>query len=99
LVWVDIQGHEAHFFQGAMRFLRRGIPVVSEIWPYGIDRSRISHQEFCKLLSEIFSHFYVLGAKPLRKLPISDAYSLFQNYSGPREMCVALFLPKAQPGL
>lgn len=94
LAWVDIQGHEGHFFRGARQFFRRGIPAVSEIWPYGIDRSGMSAQEFCSTVSELFSHFYVLGILPEQKCPISEFESLFRKYSGPREVCVVLLLPK-----
>lgn len=96
LAWVDIQGHEGHFFRGARQFLGRGVPVVAEFWPYGIDRSGMSPQEFCAILSELFSHFYVLGVEPERKLPIGDATNLFQTYAGPRDVCTLVLLPKRQ---
>ncbi len=93
LAWVDIQGHEGQFFRGARQFLGRGIPVVAEFWPYGIDRSGMSPQEFCEILTGLFSHFYVLGTEPERKLPIGDTSSLFRKYTGPREMFTVLLLP------
>jgi FkbM family methyltransferase len=93
LIWVDIQGHEGHFFQGARQFLRRRVPVVIEFWPYGIRRSGISEQEFCEILSAQFSRFYVFGAEPERESPIGKTSRLFQMYSGPREMCTVLLLP------
>jgi FkbM family methyltransferase len=93
LIWVDIQGHEGHFFRGAKQFLRRGIPVVIEFWPYGINRSGMSVQEFCEIISELFSRFYIFGAGPEQEFPIGDASRLFQMYSGPREMCTVVLLP------
>jgi FkbM family methyltransferase len=93
LVWVDIQGHEGHFFRGARRFLSRGVPVAIEFWPYGIRRSGISEQEFCEILSELFSRFYVFGAEPDREFSIGDASRLFRMYAGPREMCTVVLLP------
>lgn len=96
LAWVDIQGHEGQFFRGARQFLRRGIPVVAEFWPYGIDRSGTSRRELCEILSELFSHFYVLGIEPERRLPICDAASLFRMYPGPRDMCTVVLLPDRQ---
>src|SRR6185369_137257 len=39
LIWVDIQGHEGQFFDGAREILASGAPVVSEFWPYGIRRA------------------------------------------------------------
>jgi FkbM family methyltransferase len=93
LIWVDIQGHEGHFFRGARQFLRRGIPVVIEFWPYGIRRSGMSEQEFCEILSELFSRFYVFGGEPEREFSIGNASRLFQMYAGPREMCTVVLLP------
>jgi FkbM family methyltransferase len=92
LVWVDIQGHEGHFFRGAKQFLRRGIPVIIEFWPYGIRRSGLSPQEFREILAELFSHFYVLGSKSECKSPIGDVSQLFQTYARPREMCTIVLL-------
>lgn len=96
LVWVDIQGHEGKFFQGARDFLSQGIPVVSEFWPYGIERSGMSREEFGEILSRMFAHFCVIASDPLRKTPISEADSLFEMYRGPREMCSMVLLPKRQ---
>lgn len=93
LVWVDIQGHEGQFFRGALQYLRRGIPVVSEFWPYGIDRSGLSPSELREIFAELFSHYYVLGVKPEQKFPISGVDALFRTYGGPREACVILLLP------
>jgi FkbM family methyltransferase len=92
LIWVDIQGHEGCFFRGAREFLRRGIPVVIEFWPYGIGRSGMSEREFCEILSESFSRFYVFGAEPEHEFPIGDASRLFRMYAGPREMCTVALL-------
>jgi len=96
LAWVDIQGHEGQFFRGARQFFRRGIPVVAEFWPYAVDRSGMSAQELCEILSELFSHFYVVGVGPEQKQPICEAAGLFQTYAGPREMCTVILLPNRQ---
>jgi FkbM family methyltransferase len=92
LVWVDIQGHEGHFFEGARHFLSRGIPVVSEFWPYGIQRSGKPIPEFRRVLSELFTHFYVLAGAPSEKRPISEIARLFDSYSSPREMCLIVLV-------
>jgi FkbM family methyltransferase len=39
VMWIDVPGHEGHVFAGARQFLTRGVPVVSEVWPYAIMRS------------------------------------------------------------
>lgn len=84
LLWVDIQGHEGHFFEGASRFLAKKIPVVCEFWPYGIERSGMPPDRFCDILSRFFSHFYIVGSDHRKKTPIAEVRELFDVYCGPR---------------
>ena len=92
LVWVDIQGHEGQFFEGARHFLSQGTPVVSEFWPYGIKRSGMSADQYCRILSELFTHFYVLVGEPFQKRAISGIRDLFDVNSKPREVCVVVLV-------
>ena len=39
LVWVDVQGHEAHVLAGAPSLLRLRAPWVIEYWPYALTRA------------------------------------------------------------
>ncbi len=59
LMWVDVQGYEGYVFMGARSTLSTGIPVVSEIWPYGIKRSGMNQDEFCSIVSSIWSNYWV----------------------------------------
>ena len=88
LVWLDIQGHEGHFFSGARRLLSRRIPVVSEFWPYAISRSGISRVQFNRIVSDLFTNFYVLGGDRHEKRPVSQLDALFDVYGGPKQMCL-----------
>lgn len=88
LVWLDVQGHEGHFFLGARRLLSSGIPVVTELWPYAVLRSGMSRSEFCCILSKLFTHFYLLVGEHYEKRAVPEVDSLFDAYSAPREMCV-----------
>ncbi len=93
LVWADIQGHEGHFLQGAQQFLKqRRIPVVSEFWPYGIGRSGMSRQEFCQIVSDLFTHFYVIGSDTLKRQAVSEIADLYSIYSQPRAMCLVVWV-------
>src|SRR5579875_626110 len=58
LVWMDIQGHEGHFFAGAQSFFSHAVPVVSEFWPYGMERAGTSCAAFCETVTKFFTHFY-----------------------------------------
>jgi FkbM family methyltransferase len=39
LVWVDVQGHEAHVLAGASSLLGGKVPWVIEYWPYALTRA------------------------------------------------------------
>jgi FkbM family methyltransferase len=58
-IWADVQGHEGYVFQGAKNILAKKIPVVSEIWPYGIQRSGMSKKQFCDIVISQWSHYWV----------------------------------------
>lgn len=89
LVWMDIQGHEGKFFGGAKQFFsqHKNVPVAMEFWPYGIRRSGMEKEEFCGLLKEMFSKFYILyESTPIaRDIENIDAY--FEQYSAPDSGC------------
>ena len=40
LVWIDVQGHEARVLRGAGQLLQAGVPIVFELWPYGLRRAK-----------------------------------------------------------
>ena len=87
LLWVDIQGHEGHLFDGARRFFeRRRIPVVNEFWGYGIDRSGITRERYCSTAREMFSEFYIFTDGRYESRPISEIDRLFDVYNKPREI-------------
>lgn len=96
LIWLDIQGHEGRFLEGARDLLSRGIPIVSEFWPYAILRSGMSRPEFCRIVSGLFTHYYLLPNDRPERLPISRIDSLFDEYSRPREMCTVLLVRERQ---
>lgn len=82
LVWVDIQGHEGHFLKGARTTLAGRVPLVIELWPYGINRSGMEAEEFCGLVSELCSDFYSRRAGRWQKQPTSDFRALYNRYQG-----------------
>lgn len=58
LVWIDIQGYEGFAFRGAANLLSTGVPVVSEIWPYGIERAGMSLETYCEIVGGIWSNYW-----------------------------------------
>lgn len=96
LVWVDIQGHEGYFLDGARATLAGGAPVVSEFWPYGILRSGMTRADYCRIVNEIFTHFYHLHGTAVEKLPAPRIDSLFDVYAAPKQMCEVIFVNDRQ---
>lgn len=92
LAWVDIQGHEGFFLDGARETLAGGAPVVSEFWPYGILRSGMARAEYGAIVGELFSHFYHMEAGDPVKLPIAAIDALFDRYAAPKEMCEVIYV-------
>lgn len=92
LIWLDIQGHEGHFFEGARRSLNPGVAVVSEFWPYAISRAGQSRSDYLRIVSSLFTHFYHAGNGCFDKRPIAEIDLLFDLYSGPRQMCTVILV-------
>jgi len=58
LVWIDVQGYEGYVFEGAANLISTGVPVVSEIWPYGIERAGMSLGRYCEIVGGIWSSYW-----------------------------------------
>jgi FkbM family methyltransferase len=87
VVWLDIQGHEGHFFDGARKLLQRQIPVVSEFWPYGIVRSGMPREKYLQIAESVFTHFYYLDnfkSGHFPRKPIAELSHLFDLLKSPR---------------
>jgi FkbM family methyltransferase len=82
LVWMDIEGHEGHFLEGASKTLARGIPVVSEFYPRAIERSGTSRQEYLDLVRQRFTHVCTCSDGHFVEQPISAVAGLFDQYEG-----------------
>lgn len=92
LIWLDIQGHEGYFLKGAQETILEARPVLfMEFWPYGIKRSGFSREEYCSLVSSLFSNYMNLTGD--RRGPVESTESFgkwFDQYPRPREMGVFL---------
>jgi len=80
MVWMDIQGHEGKFLQGAYDFLsKQKIPVVMEFWPYGLLRSGTTKDEFLSIIKKLFTHFYIVDKECPELQDISQVEVLFDE--------------------
>jgi len=80
LVWMDIEGHESHFLEGASKTLARGIPVVSEFYPRAIERAGTSRQEYIDLVCQRFTHVCTYADDRFAEQPIAAIAGLFDQY-------------------
>lgn len=77
LIWIDVQGHEAQAFRGAREVLSRGMPVVAEIWPYGVRRAGVTDDEFCRLAADLWSEAWIEQNGRFERLPVAELARLF----------------------
>ncbi len=79
LIWIDVQGYEGYVFRGGPRLFSRPIPVVAEIWPYGIQRTGMSQAEFCDIAREYWSTYWMQRKDKFIAYPIAALSSLFDE--------------------
>ena len=82
VIWIDVQGYEGYVFQGAKEALARGIPVVSEVWPYGIARAGMTMDGFHAVVADLWRSFRVKRADGFVRAPIAD-FRAFLDELGP----------------
>ncbi len=81
LIWIDTQGHEGHVFRGGENLFARGIPVVAEIWPYGLERAGTSPEDFCRVAARFWSHYWVWRRAKFVRYPI-ETLDIFMDELG-----------------
>jgi FkbM family methyltransferase len=79
LVWLDVQGYEGYVFKGGKKFLSTGIPVIAEIWPYGIQRAGMTQEQFCEIARELWSHYWIRRRGKFIMYPIETLETVFQE--------------------
>lgn len=91
LVWVDVQGHEAHVLAGAERVVEAGVPWVLEYWPYGL-RAAGSLDRLHQQVAGRFAWFVDLRAGGGPR-PSAEVASLASRYGGLQGFTDLLLLP------
>jgi FkbM family methyltransferase len=71
LLWIDVQGYEGYVFAGGRDVLGAAMPAVSEIWPYGIQRSGMSLEQFESTVSSIWSDYWIYRRERFIRYPMS----------------------------
>lgn len=79
LIWVDVQGYEAHVFLSGKDLFSRNIPVVTEIWPYGIRRAGMSPERFRNIVTEIWSSCWIMRNGTFVQYSVAELPTLFDE--------------------
>ena len=69
LAWIDAQGHEGQILTGAGQLLRSSIPLVTEVWPYGLNRSG-GREAFAKAIRDNYELMIDLGKHGVDVKPV-----------------------------
>lgn len=82
LVWMDIQGHEGRFLKGAQNFLstHKHVSVVMEFWPYAMNKSGQTKEEFLEIINNLFNTFYLVSGSDYIKHEIHDLKKYYEQY-------------------
>ena len=79
IIWIDVQGYEGYAFMGAKNLLSKNIPVVSEIWPYGINRAGMTPEQFYAIASSIWANYWVWRRRKFVRYPINTLNIFFDE--------------------
>jgi len=96
LLWVDVQGHDGKLLRGARETLALGVPIVNELWPYGILRSGMSRNDYLDVLRSSFARVLVAEGPSGDFLDRDPAAleSLFDVSPGPERALAMIGIPR-----
>jgi hypothetical protein len=93
-VWIDVQGYEGYIFRGGEEWLRTGIPVYSEVWPYGILRAGMTLDEFIEIVTRPWTHFWLDRDQGFVRFAIGELRPLLDEL-GPMQHLNVLFVKES----
>jgi len=98
LIWIDVQGHEGHLFRGAARTIARGVPVVTEFWPYGILRSGLDRDAYVEIVRSLFDRVIVINppGNATETLDAAAVSRLFDEAPRPEQHLELILLPRSK---
>ena len=96
LIWIDVQGFDGYALRGARGVLSRGVPVVDELWPYGVLRSGMDRGEYLDVLRASFARVAIAdpGSGEFRDRDFATLPALFEGNSRPEQALAMIGLPR-----
>lgn len=69
LIKIDIQGYEPIAFKGMLHIVQQNkhIKLLSEFWPYGLEKAGYSPWDYWNMLKNEFPHIYLIEEKNILK--------------------------------
>lgn len=94
LVWADIQGFEGQLIRGARTVFAAGAPLLSEFWPYGIQRAGIGRDEYASIVRSSFARIVIVNAASgtFEMREAAAIGDLFEAYPRPEHQLEIIFL-------
>ena len=78
LIYMDVQGHEWHVLQGASETLQAGVPMVMEVWPYGLKRAGTDFTALAEFIADVFNNVVDIRGDKARQ-PASAFATIMAN--------------------
>jgi len=79
LIWLDVRGYEGYVFKGGQAVFSTGVPVVAEIWPYGIHRAGMTSAQFCESAAALWTHYWIRRRGKFIQYPIETLNAVFEE--------------------
>jgi FkbM family methyltransferase len=93
LLWMDVQGHEQHVLEGAPKLLASGVPLVVELWPYGLRRAGVEPEAFANYLGARFRRYYDLGQAAPTARPTAELRAILGQLPSYKSFTDLLLVP------
>ena len=77
LIYMDVQGYEGIVLQGSAKIIKKKIPIVLEVWPYGLNRTR-SLQILVDMVKK-YTYLYVLAEKNPKRRSSTEIEKIINN--------------------
>jgi hypothetical protein len=76
---MDVQGHEGHILRGAQSLIATGVPLVFELWPYGLRSAGTDIEWFMDFVIDHFTCLWDLNSDDPKQLPASSIRQMFDT--------------------
>jgi FkbM family methyltransferase len=95
-IWIDVQGHEGYVFAGGKDVLRQGVPAVVEVCPYTILRAGMTLEDYTRIVSSIWTHYWVERRGRFIRYPVALFNYYLDELGVDGDFCNIIFTPDSK---